>query len=57
MRVLSARKMFEAMDQDPPPGKEKHHGNKRKQMARLKVQARRQERRGKKAREYQDGHS
>lgn len=37
--------MFDNMNAPPPAGKARRHGSKRRQMRRLKVQARREERR------------
>lgn len=42
---MSARHMYDSMNADAPKGKEKHHGNKRHQLADLKRKARRAERR------------
>lgn len=42
---MSAREMYDAMNAGAPAkGKEKHHGNKRRQLADLKRKARRAER-------------
>lgn len=46
---MSARKVYDALDEKAPPGKLKHHGNKRKLVATLKVKARRADRRVKKS--------
>ncbi|MEG3035712.1 MAG: hypothetical protein RR877_09545 [Aurantimicrobium sp.] len=43
---MSARAMFDSMNSKSPAAcKEKHHGNKRRVLAEMKVKARRQERR------------
>ena len=43
---MSARQMYDSMNyKAPAKGKEKHHGNKRVQLANMKVKARRAERR------------
>lgn len=41
---MSARQMFDAMNGEPPKGKVRRHGNKRRQLADLKRKARRAER-------------
>ena len=43
---MSAKDMFKSLNQKAPSAlKEKHHGNKRRAVARMKVQARQDERR------------
>jgi hypothetical protein len=42
---MGARMMWEHMHAPAPEGKEKHHGNKRKSIQRMKVVARRVDRR------------
>ena len=41
---MGAKMMFKSLDYPAPDGKEKHHGNKRKLIRRMKVKARRAER-------------